>query len=214
MAFTRKFLAALGVEADKIDEIIAAHTEVTEALKTQISEYKAENVKFAEVQAELKEVKKSLEAANKKIETAEKDDYKGKYEAVQAEYEVLKSDVKNEKIKSVKKSALSDKLKSLGYSDTATRLILRNGFADDIELDEKDNATNVDSVISNIQADSDFSGFTPKVTETEPHTPANPPANTGGKKVMTKSEIMAIKDTTERQAAIKAALESGNSDFN
>lgn len=208
MAFTRKFLAALGVEADKIDEIIAAHTEVTEALKTQISEYKAENVKFAEVQAELKEVKKNLEAANKKIETAEKDDYKGKYEAVQAEYEVLKSDVKNEKIKSVKKSALSDKLKSLGYSDTATRLILRNGFADDIELDEKDNATNVDSIISNIQADSDFSGFTPKVTETAPHTPANPPANNSGSafEKMSLSEKMKFANDNPNNADVKSWL--------
>lgn len=207
MAFTRKFLAALGVEADKIDEIIAAHTEVTEALKTQISEYKAENVKFAEVQAELKEVKKNLEAANKKIETAEKDDYKGKYEAVQAEYEVLKSDVKNEKIKSVKKSALSDKLKSLGYSDTATRLILRNGFADDIELDEKDNATNVDSIISNIQADSDFSGFTPKVTETS-HTPANPPANNSGSafEKMSLSEKMKFANDNPNNADVKSWL--------
>lgn len=207
MALTRKFLSAMGIESDKIDEIIAVHQEVNESLKTQISEYKAEMERFAKVQAELDEVKKNLEAANKKIETAEKDDYKGKYEAVQAEYETLKSDVKNEKIKSVKKSALSEKLKSLGYSDTATRLILRNGFADDIELDEKDNATNVDSIISNIQADSDFSGFTPKVTETS-HTPANPPANNSGSafEKMSLSEKMKFANDNPNNADVKSWL--------
>lgn len=208
MALTRKFLSAMGIESDKIDEIIAVHQEVNESLKTQISEYKAEMERFAKVQAELDEVKKNLEAANKKIETAEKDDYKGKYESVNAELEILKSDVKNEKIKSVKKSALSDKLKSLGYSDTATRLILRNGFADDIELDEKDNATNVDRIISNIQADSDFSGFTPKVTETS-HTPANPPANNSGSafEKMSLSEKMKFANDNPNNADVKSWLE-------
>lgn len=33
MALTRKFLAAMGIEADKIDSIIDAHTETVDALK-------------------------------------------------------------------------------------------------------------------------------------------------------------------------------------
>ena len=42
MGLSRKFLAAMGIEADKIDEIIAAHTETTEALKAQVSDARAE----------------------------------------------------------------------------------------------------------------------------------------------------------------------------
>ena len=34
MALTRKFLAALGIEADKIDEIINAHSETVDARRS------------------------------------------------------------------------------------------------------------------------------------------------------------------------------------
>jgi hypothetical protein len=36
MALTRKFLSALGIEAEKIDEIISSHTETVEGLKDEI----------------------------------------------------------------------------------------------------------------------------------------------------------------------------------
>lgn len=201
MALTRRFLAALGIEAEKIDEIIAAHTESTEALKAQIADSKAETAKFAEVQAELDKVKKDLQTANATIEAASKDDYKGKYEAANNELELLKKEAAAKELATAKKTALTEQLKKTGYSERATRLILRNGFADDVEIDDSGKATNLDSVISTIQADSDFSGFTPKVTDNN-HEPATPPQNTGGKKAITKDEIMAIRNTAERQQKI------------
>ena len=36
MALTRKFLSALGIESDKVDEIISAHTETTMAKEGQL----------------------------------------------------------------------------------------------------------------------------------------------------------------------------------
>ena len=35
MALTRKFLAALGIEADKVEEIISAHMETVNGLKDE-----------------------------------------------------------------------------------------------------------------------------------------------------------------------------------
>ena len=35
MSFTRRFLSALGIEAEKIDEIINAHIEVVDGLKEE-----------------------------------------------------------------------------------------------------------------------------------------------------------------------------------
>ena len=35
MSLTRKFLSALGIEDDKVDEIISAHTDTVNALKEQ-----------------------------------------------------------------------------------------------------------------------------------------------------------------------------------
>ena len=40
MALKRNFLSALGIEADKIDEIINAHAETVDALKEERDEYK------------------------------------------------------------------------------------------------------------------------------------------------------------------------------
>ena len=40
MGFTRKFLSALGVEPDKVDEIISAYNEVLEHFKSENAELK------------------------------------------------------------------------------------------------------------------------------------------------------------------------------
>lgn len=43
MALTRKMLKAMGIEDEKIDQIIDAHTETVEGLKDQVSSYKADH---------------------------------------------------------------------------------------------------------------------------------------------------------------------------
>lgn len=201
MALTRRFLAALGIEAEKIDEIITAHTESTEALKAQISDYKANADKLAKVTAELDKAKNDLATANAMIEAANKDDFKTKYETATAELENLKNETKAKETANVKRSALEAELKKAGYSDRATSLILRNGFADGVEIDDKGKANNLDNIIKSIQADNDFSVFTPQ-KESGGVNLENPPANNGGKKTMTKDEIMNIKNTADRQRAI------------
>lgn len=57
MALTRKYLKAMGLEDDKIDQIIEAHTEVTTAIKADADRYKADAEKLSEVQAELDSLK-------------------------------------------------------------------------------------------------------------------------------------------------------------
>ena len=46
MAFTRKMLKALGIEEDKIDQIMDAHVEVVDALKADRDTYKADAEKL------------------------------------------------------------------------------------------------------------------------------------------------------------------------
>lgn len=60
MALTRKFLSALGVEADKIDEIISAHTETVDALKNELAAAKTDAAKMSDVQKELDDLKADL----------------------------------------------------------------------------------------------------------------------------------------------------------
>ena len=40
MALTRKMLKAMGIEDEKIDQIIEAHTETVDALKVERDQYK------------------------------------------------------------------------------------------------------------------------------------------------------------------------------
>ena len=84
MALTRKFLEALGIEQAKIDEIISAHTEVTNALKADRDSYKEKAEKYDETKTELDKAKSELEKANK-------DEYKTKEEAA-ADYRQWRSD--------------------------------------------------------------------------------------------------------------------------
>lgn len=206
MPLTRKFLSNLGIDAEKVDLIISEHVNVTESLKAESDD---NSKKYADVQKKLDEANKKLsdytkqlETANAKITEFENDDFKSKYDSKVQELETLKSEYVAKETVAKKKNTLSAQLKSLGYSDSATRLIVnRSDFADKIEIGDDGKATNIDSVITEIQSDSDFSGFTPQKTESN-HIPSNPPANSGSANGLTKEKIMSIKNTAERQKAI------------
>lgn len=211
MAFTRKFLSAMGVEADKIEEIITAHTEVVDHFRNQIDDAKALKDEIEKLKSDKADLETKLNEANTKISGYEKDNYKGKYESEKAEHDKLKADVAGKETLAKKESALRNELKGKKYSDDAVKLIIsKGGYTDKIELDKDGKPTNLDGIFKDIQED--FAMFTPKETVVN-SAPDNPPANAGGKTAMTKSEIMKIKDSAERQKAIKESIESGSNDF-
>lgn len=208
MAFTRKFLTALGIEPDKVDEIMSAHVEVTDALKAQINDSKDEADKLTKVQAELDKLKASQKEQAERLSAAEKerDEIKGKYDTASADLEKIKTENAERETEERSKKILADYLKEQKFSASAIRLITnKGGFHKSIEFDDEGKAKNLGDIRQSILADEDFSVFTPKETKTD-HVPATPPANAGGKKSMTKADIMAIKDDAERQQAIKDNL--------
>ena len=52
MAMTRKFLKAMGIEEEKIEQIIEAHTETVNALKEERDKFKGDAEKLPTVQKE------------------------------------------------------------------------------------------------------------------------------------------------------------------
>ena len=133
MALTRKFLAAMGIEADKIDEIIEAHTETTNALKkerddakTEAATYKTDAGKLTDVQKELDELK----ASNSD------NPYKEKYEKEHNDFEAYKADVTAKETKEKKVSALKSLLKDVGVSEKRIDAIVKVSTVDDIEFDD------------------------------------------------------------------------------
>lgn len=191
MAFTRKFLSALGIEQDKIDEIIAAHTEVTDALKTERDKFKEDAEKLPEIKAELD---KFQEAAKK----GDKDAYKVKYEAIKEEFEEFKKGIEAKETTQKKEDAYKRLLKEAGVSEKRIPAILKVSDIESIELDGEGNAKGADKLTETIKAEwSDFI----QTTKTEGAKVANPPAN-NGKATMTKEQIRAIEDPIARQKAM------------
>lgn len=191
MALTRKFLSALGIEADKIDEIINAHSETVEALKAERESYRENAEKYAKV-------KEDLDKANEKLKDYAKDDtYKVKYDALKEDFDNYKKGVETEKTNTSKRSAYKELLKEIGISDKRIDAVAKLVELDKIKLDKDgkiDGAEDLKKSLSEEWAD-----FIVK-DGTQGAGTATPPAGSGSKK--TKDEILAIKDTAERQQAM------------
>lgn len=191
MALTRKFLSALGIEADKVDEIISAHTDTVDALKKERDEYKASADKLTAVQKQLDDLKASGEIG-----------YKDKFEKEHKAFEDYKADITAKETKAAKESAVKAYFEGKNISGKNLEIAMRGCGAEiaAVELEDgkiKDTAT-LDALVKGT-----FSGLV-QSTQVRGTNTSTPPANAGGKQIKTMAEIMAIKDTAERQKAIAA----------
>ena len=192
MSLTRKMLKAMGIEDEKIDQIIEAHSETVDALKEEIDRFKKDAEKVAVLQKELDE-------ANEIIEKNGKDSYKVKYEAIKEEFDSYKNDIVAKETKSAKTKAFKQLLKDAGVSEKRIDSVVKVSNVDEIELDADGKVVNADKLTKSIKEEwSDFI----QTTSTQGASTAQPPANNGGKTTKTKEEIMQIKDPALRQKAI------------
>ena len=187
MALTRRTLKAMGIEDEKIDEIISAHSETVEALKEQRDSYKADAEKLPAVQKELDELK-----------AAKDDGYEAKYNKVKDEFDNYKKDVEAKETSSKKAAAYRTLLKDSGVSDKRLDAVMKVTNLDKLKLDKDGNLEGVDDLKKSIKEEwADFI-----VTEGAKGADVSTPPAGGGKTYKDKAEIMAIKDTGERQKAI------------
>ena len=190
MAFTRKMLKAMGIEDEKIDQIIDAHSETVDALKADRDTYKEDAAKLAAVQKELDELKAKGD-----------DGYKAKYEAEKAAHDALKADIAAKETKKAKTDAYRELLKGANIDEKRIATILRAEAPtiDKIELDADGKIKNAEQYTQSIK--SDWADFV--VTQSAKGTnTATPPANGGAASTKTKEDILKIKDAGERQKAI------------
>lgn len=192
MAFTRKFLSSLGIDDDKVDTIITAHTEVTDALKEERDKYKADAEKLPDVQKEL----------NKALEKGD-DTYKEKYDDLVKEFNEYKDTITAEKLQQKKAEAYKSVLKEVGVADKRIGTVLKVD-ADVIgNLDIDDNGKIKDAEEVKKRAKESWADFIVTEETVGTNTPT-PPTNNGGG--MSKEDIMKIKDTSARQKAIAENL--------
>ena len=101
MSLTRKFLTAMGIEADKVDEIISAHAETVDALKEERDKAKNDRDKYKADAEKLPDVEKELNDLKEKVKEGNKDPYEPKYNDLKAEFDKYSSQLEQfkEKIK-------------------------------------------------------------------------------------------------------------------
>lgn len=185
MALTRKMLKGMGLTEEQIDTIIEGHDETVSALKDRITELNGKADQAEALKKERDDLRKAAEDAKNGT------DWK-------AEYDKLKADTEAKETAAKVKAAYRQLLRDAKLDDDMLDTVMDATRFDDMKLD-RDGKTLKD-------ADKLTEGITSKwqkfiVTEGTKAPPTKTPPE-GGKGTRTKDEIMAIKDTAERQQAI------------
>lgn len=195
MALTRRALKAMGIEDEKIDEIISMHTDTVDGLKDQVKTYEADAKKLPTVQKELDELKAAGDGG-----------YKEKYEKEHKAFEDFRKEREAKDTRAAKEQAVMEYLKSKNVQDANLKLALRSLSAE-IDEAELENGKLKDSKAFDDLLSGELSGLVTTTTEKGTGNPANPPANNG--KTMTKADIYKKDDkgryvmtTSERQKAL------------
>lgn len=205
MALTRKFLQALGIEAEKIDEIITAHSETVDALKEQRDKYEEDAKKLPTVQKELDDMKE-------KAKDNDSDEWKDKYDKVKKQFDDYKSDIQNKETMAAKKSALEALAKDF-LSESGVAKAIKYADWDAYELDDKGKLTEAKKHIKDLKEE--WSDYVLK-DDTKGADTKTPPTGNGGQ-TFSMAEIYKkdehgryIMDATERQKAIAQNIVEGD----
>ena len=200
MALTRKMLKAMGIEEEKIDQIIEAHSETVDSLKADRDNYKKDADQLKSVRDELDELKAKGD-----------DGWKEKHDKLKGEFDTYKKDVEAKETHSKKVDAYRTILKDAGLSEKGIEKAVKYAEWDKIELEADGKMKGASDHIK--AAKEEWAEYVTTTVTTGAKT-SNPPANNGGKTGKTKEEIMAIRDPAVRQAAIAANPEAFGLKFN
>ena len=200
MALTRKFLAALGIESEKIDQIVEANAESLADIQDKLAKANAE-LKEAKskadtlptVQKELDDLKAQVEADNKAREGKD-------YDALKKEFDDYKAEQEAKATKTAKEKAFRDLLSDMKVSDKGTSMIMKYMGVSGIELDEEGKLKDATALRKAVKED--WGDYIPTVETKGADTKQPPTDGKGGAGAKTREEIMAIKDSAERQKAI------------
>lgn len=188
----KEILSAAGCPAEKADAAIAqimdGHLASVNALREERDTYKADAERLPAVQKELDGYK-----------AQGGDSYKEKYEKEHKDFEDYKSAQSAKELMANKTSAYRSMLKEAGVSDKRIDTIVKASTPaiESLELDKDGKVKNSGDVVKTIK--NDWADFITKDEARGANTPTPPGGGSG--KVLSKEEILKIKDTTERQAA-------------
>ncbi len=205
MSLTRKKLTALGIESDKIDEIIEAHIETVNALKDELTEAKSKADSYDKVKAERDKLAEEVKAYKDAKDGDEP--YKAKYDALKDEYDKYKEGIKAENTKTNKVNAYKQILADIGVSSKRIDSITKLADLNAIELDDDGKIKDADKLSESLKGE--WSDFIEVKGEKSGAKSYNPPKKDGNN-TLTREEILKIKDTAERQKAIAENIDLFN----
>lgn len=202
MSLTRKMLKAMGIEEEKIDQIIEAHSETVDSLKADRDSYRGDAEKLKNVQKELDDLKAKGD-----------DGWKEKHDKLKGEFDKYKNDVQAKETQAAKEKAYRGILKDAGLSEKGIAKAIKYAEWDKIELEADGKLKGASDHIKSVKEE--WAEYVTTTTTTGAKT-STPPANTGGAK-LTKAEIYAKDEhgryklsTAERQKALAETLNSNN----
>ncbi len=193
MALTRKFLKAMGIDEEKIEQIIDAHSETVTALKGEIETARQDGDGLQTITKERDGLKKQLET----LQAASGDAAK-----VQAAFDAYKAGVEAEKTGEIKTKAVLKALEDKGIRKAA-QAIIKGLDLSALEIDGEQ-VKGLDAFIAPIIQENDWAIET---TTTQGVPPVNPPSG-GAKTTYTRADIerMSADEINRNWAAIQASL--------
>lgn len=186
MALTRKLLKGMGLTEEQIDSIIDAHTDTLEGLQSKVKSLEADAAKLKDVQKELNDLKGGK-------------DWKAEHDKVKKELDDYRAEQQGKELTAKKRAAYKALLEKEKIDPDLIETVLKadRDKIQSIELDG-DAVKDENKLTEGIKAD--WGKFVTTTVKKGVNN-AKPPKSEGGG-TMTKDEIMAIKDTAQRQAAI------------
>ena len=181
MSLTRKMLKAMGIEEEKIDQIIEAHSETVDSLKADRDTYKEDAEKLKTVQKELDDLKAKGD-----------DGWKEKHDKLKGEFDTYKKDVEAKETHSKKVEAYKAILRDANLSEKGIEKAIKYAEWDKIELEADGKLKGASDHIK--AAKEEWAEYVTTTTTTGAKT-SNPPAN-NGKSGVTKEDFqkMSYKD--------------------
>ena len=193
MSLTRKMLKAMGIEEEKIDQIIEAHSETVDSLKADRDSYKEDAEKLKDVQKELDDLKAKGD-----------DGWKEKHDRLKDEFDKYKTDVQAKETKAAKEAAYRAILKDANLSEKGIEKAVKYAEWDKIELGEDGKLKGANDHIKAVR--DEWAEYVTTTTTTGAKT-STPPANNHAKNYTT-AEIknMSAAEINANWDSIKASL--------
>ena len=193
MSLTRKMLKAMGIEEEKIDQIIEAHSETVDSLKADRDSYKEDAEKLKDVQKELDDLKAKGD-----------DGWKEKHDRLKDEFDKYKTDVQAKETKAAKEAAYRAILKDANLSEKGIEKAVKYADWDKIEIDSDGKLKGANDHIKAVREE--WAEYVTTTTTTGAKT-STPPANNHAKNYTTADiKNMSAAEINANWDSIKASL--------